>query len=203
VKTNRNSTQGRAGASEGFSILELVISMSVMLVLAAVAAPNVNRTLHIYQLNSQALQVANQLKSTRFQAISRNLTTNCDVQVTATGYSLWTDMVGDGVYRNTDTTTLTSPGITLVTAANVATSGSLPGAIGVTGVNTLSGATTTVTIPFDARGAVTGGALNAVNVFYVADINRPQDGYRAIVLLPSGSIQVWQGAQNSAWNRSN
>jgi prepilin-type N-terminal cleavage/methylation domain-containing protein len=203
VKNNRNSIRGCAGASAGFSILELVISMSVMLVLAAIAAPNVNQTLHIYTLNSSAMKVANQLKSARFQAISRNLSTNCVVEVTTDGYRIWTDTNGNGTYDATETTTLVSPGVTLVTAGAVATSGNLAGAIGVTGVNTLSGSSSNVTIPFDSRGAVTGGALNAVNVFYVEDINRPQDGYRAVVLLPSGSIQVWQGAQNSAWTRSN
>jgi Tfp pilus assembly protein FimT len=203
VKKKRNSERMHGGASGGFSILELVISMTVMLTLGAIAVPNVTRTMKIYQLGSQANLVANQLKATRSEAIRRNNTVNCVIDITGGIYRIWSDPDRDGVYDVGDQTLLLSSEPTLVAAGAVATAGDLPALVRVTGMNTLSGSGGTVTFGFDARGAVTGGALNAVNVLYVENPGRPADGYRAVVLLPSGSIQTWSGAPGGVWSRVN
>jgi len=49
---------------------------------------------------------------------------------------------------------------------------------------------------FDQRGAVTPAS---VYVTYVTNSAMPSLGYRAVVLLPSGSIQIWSGDTSGNW----
>src|SRR6266516_1996646 len=53
---------------------------------------------------------------------------------------------------------------------------------------------------FDARGAVSN--LQGY-VMYIGGINDPDTSYRAIVLLPSGSTQVWSAPAGGPWHQVN
>ena len=56
-------------------------------------------------------------------------------------------------------------------------------------------------VRFDQRGAVV-ASPPAVYVFYVGNTS-PDGGYRAVIVLPSGSVQVWTyaGGSGSAWQQ--
>jgi len=54
-------------------------------------------------------------------------------------------------------------------------------------------------ITFDTRGAVSG---LAAYVFYVGSDIDPEFGYRAVVLLPSGSTQIWTAPNGGAWQQA-
>jgi len=54
-------------------------------------------------------------------------------------------------------------------------------------------------VAFDHRGALTPAA---VNVLYIGNVAFPDLGYRAVVLLPSGSVQIWTSASGN-WQQTN
>src|SRR5271168_2510382 len=79
-------------ASYGFSIVEMVVSVAVLLVLAAVALPTLTRAFASYQLNDAASRLAGILKFTRYEAIRLNKLVDCEIQQTATGWLAYADI---------------------------------------------------------------------------------------------------------------
>src|SRR5207249_6189677 len=86
----------RRSATAGFSMVELVVSICLMLILTAIAVPSLMRSLRAYQLNSAAASVSDMLKFTRFEAVRRN--TQINLQFTQNGptWLVWTDSFGAG-----------------------------------------------------------------------------------------------------------
>jgi hypothetical protein len=84
---------------------------------------------------------------------------------------------------------------------NLVATGSVPGvttlatAIG-TNVTLVAVSPTAGSYTFDARGAVTPAS---VYVTYVTNSAEPTLGYRAVVVLPSGSMQIWTGDTSGNW----
>ena len=184
---------------KGFTLLELVVTMAVALVITAVAIPTVTTNLRIYQLNSTASMVADQFRGCRFEAIRRNVATSCYITPSGNGYQLWTDKMGTGVYDPQDHTTVLSGAQTLLAAGAIPSAGNLASVVGVTGTTTVSGSGSQVSLAFDARGAVTG--VPSVTVLYIGYTGNPAWGYRAVVVMPSGSVQVWSAASSGAWQQ--
>ena len=58
-------------------------------------------------------------------------------------------------------------------------------------------------VTFDARGAVISGDVNVfyVNVFYLGSTIAPEAGYRAVLLMPAGSIQIWTADPSGYWQQ--
>jgi Tfp pilus assembly protein FimT len=186
----------------GLSTLELVVSVGIILTISAIAIPSITKALRIYQLNDAATQLAGILKLTRFEAIRRNTPINCvNTQAGAnTPANVWSDSNGDGIEQPTEKQILLTVNATLVPEAAVPNAAGLAGAIGVattTAVNPASGS-----VQFDQRGAVSPAA---VYVIYVGNISASNSGFRAVVVLPSGSVQVWTyaGGASNVWQQSN
>jgi hypothetical protein len=61
----------------------------------------------------------------------------------------------------------------------------------------------TGSVGFDARGAIRiGGTISAnVYVFYFGNASDPEFGYRAVLLLPAGSTQIWTAPQGGPWQQ--
>ncbi len=62
----------RRGRIGGFSMVELAVSMTVLLILTAIAIPSLMRSFRTYQLNDAAGRFSDMLKFTRFEAVRRN-----------------------------------------------------------------------------------------------------------------------------------
>lgn len=197
LKNTKPNDSRKPPAAKGFSILELVVVMAVLTVICGIGVPTIASNLRVYQLNSAAAKVADQLKASRFAAIRRNTATACYVNPASNGYQIWTDTNGTGVYANNEQGTLISGSVTLEDSTGVANAGGLASALGVTGMTTLSGNSGEIYLTFDPRGAVSGNT--GVNVFYVGYPGNPANGYRAVVLLPSGSVQVWMPNGSGGW----
>jgi Tfp pilus assembly protein FimT len=169
------------------SILELVIAVFLILIISAIALPSLNKTVKTYQLNDAANQVAGILKFTRYEAIRRNSLVSCLNRQAAANSpaNIWTDTIADTVEQPTEKQ------IVLKSAANLQPAGAVPNAAALatavgagvlTAVDPVSG-----NLAFDQRGAV---IPPAVYVFYVGNTS-PDGGFRAVIVLPSGSVQVW------------
>lgn len=191
----RSWTPRSTGA--GFSMIELVVSICVMLILTALAVPSLMRSLRTYQLNSAAASVSDIMKYTRFEAVRQNKKMSFLLAPSGTGWIVWTGPPGDPAPTPREKQLPVAGFASLVTAGfpagpNIAGSGAL---------TTLSAsACNPACFAFDSRGAVS--PLRGY-VMYIGGINDPDTSYRAVVLLPSGSTQVWSAPAGGAWHQVN
>jgi prepilin-type N-terminal cleavage/methylation domain-containing protein len=178
----------------GYSIVELLISLAIISILSALAAPRLIGTYRSYQMDDAASQVAAQLKFTRYEAIRRNNATNCLNSPQAAQGGLLTMYTQDpkapnaNVQPNEKQIVFAANALaTLVTAGTVPNSGSLAGIVNAGALTTVAPANGSIT--FDGRGAKTAPA--GASVYWVGNAVY---GWRAVTVLPSGSVQVWSSA---------
>jgi len=193
----------KARRDSGFSLTELVVAMAVAMILMAVALPYFLRAYRFYQLNNAATQMADILRLTRYEAIRLNRTVDCVIQPdsgdpTMTRASL-TDANGIALTGSSSRVTLLGSSGNLIDAGSVTVAGSLPAAAGIGGAAPTAISPTGGTVQFDAR-----GALNPANitVFYLNSPGSPESGFRAVLLMPAGSIQIWTGVSKGNWQQT-
>jgi prepilin-type N-terminal cleavage/methylation domain-containing protein len=193
----------KARRDSGFSLTELVVAMAVAMILMAVAMPYFLRAYHFYQLSNAATQMADILRLTRYEAIRLNRSVDCVIQPdsgnpTMTRASM-TDVNGNALTGVSARVTLLGSGGNLIDAGSVPGAGSLPAAAAL-------GATTPTAVPpaggtlqFDPRGALIPANIT---VFYLNSPGSPDSGFRAVLLMPAGSIQIWSGDSAGNWQQT-
>jgi type IV fimbrial biogenesis protein FimT len=189
-------------AASGFSLLELVMVVAIMMILSAFAVPRIMDTMRTYQLTSAAAQVADAVKYARYEAVRKNIGVNSCTNASGGTWVVWTDR--DCAAASTaDRKFALTGNVTFLSSANVPTAGALTGAVQVGALTTLSASGSLQTIAFDPRGAVnfaaSSGGAPTVYVFYVGTTTLPAQSYRAVVIMPSGATQVWTGSPGGAW----
>jgi type IV fimbrial biogenesis protein FimT len=211
IRPNEEVTLGRSATfsdtrrnrSSGFSMVELAISMTVLLILTAIAIPSLMRSIRTYQLNSAAARVSDMLKFTRFEAVRRNKQINFLTQASADGWIVGTDSDNNGTVDATEKQQLIAGYAALLPSGVAPSPTAISTALGGASLTTKSGSNSSVT--FDARGAIRvsiGGTVSTnVFIFYVGSATDPQFGYRAVVLLPTGSTQVWTAPAGGTWQQ--
>jgi len=189
-----------------FSLTELVVALAIALILAGIGLPSFLRAYHTYQLTNAAQQVADILRLTRYEAIRLNTQVNCLIQTSTS------DPTMTNVWADSNKNNAIDPGekmVLLQSSGNLVSAGAVPGAsalaaaanLGVTPVNPSA---TNGTISFDARGAVipTGmPSAGVISVLYLANTTSSDPGYRAVILLPAGSIQIWTSDGSGNWQQ--
>lgn len=185
----------------GFSLTELVVALLVAMILMAVGLPAFLRAYHSYQLSSAANQVADVLRLTRYEAIRLNTPVQCLIKPSPrfSGMTeIWADSNANGLLDPTEKMALLGSGGNLVDSGTVPATGALiANAVGSIAATAPSPAGTAVS--FDARGAVV--PPTNVNVFYLASSVAPDAGYRAVLLMPAGSIQIWTADGGGNWQQ--
>jgi prepilin-type N-terminal cleavage/methylation domain-containing protein len=190
----RFSARGLA-LSRGFSLTELVVTVAVMLVLAAIAIPTLTRAFAVYQLNDNASRLSGILKYTRYEAIRLNKQVPARVLAVGSNWSVFADTNGNGVADPSEAIDMIVLPLTLVPAAGMPDTTPISSSLGnpVLVLNSISAMNATVM--FDARGAALGPNNNStVYVLYLGNTADTDIGYRAVVLMPSGMVQVWSSA---------
>jgi len=190
----------RESRMRGFSILELMVVVTVIMVISAVALPSFIQAYRTYQLDDAATQIASVLKFTRYEGIRLNVTAAAPLAartlVTAAGTNVYTDSNNSGTLQVTENQILFSGNVTLV--AGGTPPGGLAAAVGVAALTNIP--VTGGVIAFDQRGAVVPAA---VNVLYVGNTSLPNLGNRAVIVLPSGSVQIWSTDAAGNWRQLN
>lgn len=190
-------------------MVELAVSLVIVLILSAIAIPTLMNSLRAYQLNDAATRVSDLLKLTRFEAVRRNKPISFLLRQNAGAWIVGTDSNGNGVIdvNPAERQEVITGFATLLPAAGLPGPGPITAALGVGGLNTLSGNPGSVT--FDARGAVRVGGLitTTVYIIYIGSTTDgvtpdPQYGFRAVVVLPAGGTQVWTAPPGGAWQRT-
>jgi prepilin-type N-terminal cleavage/methylation domain-containing protein len=186
----------------GFSLVELVLSLAVLLVITTLAIPVVVRSLQSYQLNSTASQLAGMLKFAKFDAIRQNTTVSCQIKWNSSGsnWVVWVDSNGNGIADGAEPQMIVGGSFTLLPAGSVPNPAPITATLG-PGFSTyswvvLSGSNTSVT--YDQRGVINAQAVYAL---YIGNANDPNSGYRAIITMPSGAVQVWTSSSAGNWQR--
>lgn len=192
----------KARRVSGFSLTELVVAMAVAMILMVAAMPYFLRAYRSYQLSNAATQMADIVRLTRYEAIRLNRVTNCVIRPDSGNpgmtYASMTDVNGNPLTGLGARAILLGSGGNLVDSGSVPGASSLPSAAALGATNPTAISPTGGTVQFDARGAVTSGN---VLVFYLNAPGSPQSGYRAVLLMPAGSIQIWSGDSNGNWQQ--
>ena len=199
MKLSPNLVPSRRSPQTGFSLVELVLSLAVLLVITSFAIPVVVRSLQSYQLNSSAAQLAGMLKFTKFEAIRQNTPVSCQVQQQGSAWLIWADSNGDAVANGAEPQMIIGGSFTLLPEASVPDPSPIKTALGGgSGLpwNVVSGGDGSVT--YDQRGVIDN---LTVYVLYIGSSANPDFGYRAIVTLPSGAVQVWAASISGNWWR--
>lgn len=195
----KNGLKGRnqRASERGVGLVELMVVVAIVLITTVIALPNFLRILRASQLSSGAQQMADILKQTRFQAIRRNKSITCRIDQPPGATRAYVDSDNSTTWNQGELETIYSGNVNLVAAGGVPGTTSLASGVG-SGITLTAVSPTAGTYTFDARGAVSPAA---VYVMYVANTAMPSVGYRAVVLLPSGSIQIWTADQSGTWRQ--
>jgi prepilin-type N-terminal cleavage/methylation domain-containing protein len=87
-------------AARGFSLIEMVLVLGVILIASAVALPVVRSSMASYQLHASVSAVSSVIQSTRYQAISQSFPFQVVFDKNAGTYQLKSDQAGVGVFVN-------------------------------------------------------------------------------------------------------
>ena len=196
--------RGKPARSHGFSMIELLAVMAVILVVSAISTPSFMRAYQYYQVSNAATSMANVIKYTRYEAIRLNTPINCVIGPAPVGTMAWTDSDRDGVPLNDGVPENVERQVTFSTTVTLLAPGNLPlgafaGLVLAANVGPLIPlGNTAAVVQFDQRGAVNPPPAGAL-VSYVGNTVVAGAGYRAIILLPSGSMQLWKADANGTW----
>jgi len=197
---SRKYSGRRRSRSSGFSMVELAVSMTVLLILTAIAIPSLMYSFRTYQLNDAATRVSDALKFTRYEAVRRN-TQVCFLMQGGSPWTIGTDSNCSGTFSANERQQV------IAGFAGILPSGVAPGPsaisakLGGAGLTPVS--SNPSSIKFDARGAIrVGGSVSStIFVFYIGSTTDPEFGYRAVVLVPSGNIQIWTAPAGGPWQQ--
>jgi type II secretory pathway pseudopilin PulG len=183
-------------------VVELVVSVAVLLILAAISVPSLSRAFARYQMNDAASRLAGTIKLARFEAIRQNKLVDCQIQQTASGWAVYADVNRNQQPDPGETEDVLSGQITLVPAASVPDPSPIAAPLGGSGypLTPISGANAFVT--FDQRGAVRSGNNSTVYVLYLANPGNADAGFRAVVLQPSGMVNIWMAPVGGPWTQA-
>jgi Tfp pilus assembly protein FimT len=183
----------------GFSLLEVLMVLLIAMVLLAIGLPAFLRMYHTIQLSDAANRVGDILRLTRYEAIRQNRSVECIIQPWVPNRAMtviWVDSIPNSTQDPTEQMIL------LGDAGNLVDTGSVPNTPGLIAQAVGTVATTTPSpaggvVWFDARGAVK--PPTNVNVFYLKSAAAPEVGFRAVLLMPTGSLQIWSADMSGNW----
>ena len=182
----------------GFSLLELVIVMGVIVAMTAAVIPNINTSIQNYRLYASAQEIASQVQSARLRAVRGNAM--CTFLMSATDGEFAVDMNGDGsissgadvvltLNNNVIFSNLSTPPI-----ANAATlsSGSKTG-IGFTPRGTLTAVASSGLPDFNPANLAASG--------YAIYLSNTQNHFAAVTVSPLGRVRTWTStsANGATW----
>ena len=186
----------RAQRTRGFTITETIVAFGIILVVAAIAAPQVTRAVRTYRLNGATTDVANMIQRARYEAIRRNVITRTRAIQTGGGqWQIWVDNNNDGRVDAAEPFIFLPADMAFLGVGQVPGVESMgyPGRVQPPANNAIA---------FDSRGTVDFGVGGrpAVIVVFMGVPNDPGYGFRAVAVTPAGKTRVWRAdGINSRW----
>jgi prepilin-type N-terminal cleavage/methylation domain-containing protein len=179
----------------GFSMVELVIALAIMLLLSAIAVPSIVRSIAIYRLNVAATSLQNIVEVARFNAIRRNTQVNLR-RTTQAGLELfYVDLQGTSNYVVSDPSYILPADMQVAPAGAPASASTLLPNTQALGANGCIG--------FDSRGTInyaTCGAGAPVVWFISISLTVPNSSFRAVTVTPMGQAKAWTASGGQTWD---
>lgn len=191
---------------DGFGLVELLIVVAIAFIMAAVAVPSFLQSYRTYELNDAASQVEMMLKYTRLEAVRLNTPISCwSRQVPGGNYQIWADSnkINNGVPQATEKQIMLNPNGNMVAAGTVPNTAVIAAATGAAQLTVIAPANA-VMFQFDQRGALN-PLVNPAPPYavFLSNTLAPTAGYRAVIVLASGSTQIWSASANGGWHQTN
>ena len=92
--------EDRDHSSRGFSLLELCIVLSIVIVTTAIAVPTVKSTMNAYVVNSAVTSLTGAVQTTRYRAISTGYPFSLVINKAASTYQVQSDPTITGTFAN-------------------------------------------------------------------------------------------------------
>lgn len=184
----------KTNKASGFSLIELLVVMGVILVIGAIAIPNVLQSLRTYRLSSTATEVANLIQATRYEAIRANTNVSIRGQAVGNTFVIWIDRDGNLLQGATEPMAMLPSEIQFLPQASVPSIASM-------GPSYQNMQPAAGLITFNSRGTVSFGAgAPFVYGMFLGYPNAPTYGFRAVTLTPVGKTKVWAAGAGGRWN---
>jgi prepilin-type N-terminal cleavage/methylation domain-containing protein len=177
----------------GYSLVEMVMTLAIGLILAAITLPTLIGAIQGYRLSSAAQQAAGLIDLARYTAIRRNTFISLKKTTQNGNTVLFVDLKGSGNIDPADPMTL------LPTDMQIANGQSLTPAPTSMGIGSTQDFVDTIT--FDYRGTVNFGGGGPTSSYFLAlgFTNQVQYGYRAVTTSPMGQTKLWKSVAGSSW----
>lgn len=197
--------RGSRQASWGFSLVELVVSLAILMILSAIAVPTLMRSYRAYILGDAASRFSGIVKLARFEAIRRNTRISLRVQRTGADCNVsdciaWSDTNNNSIVDPAEAQMLLPHMVNILPAGSVPDPAPIINAIG-PAISTFTVQSANSVVTYGGRGGIDfGGGAPTVFVYYLGNTAIPDFGARAVVLLPSGAVQLWSSS-SGRWQR--
>jgi type IV fimbrial biogenesis protein FimT len=188
----KNMPTNRLSPQRGFSMIELVVVVGMIMVLSAISVPNIVNSMSVYKLNVASTSIQNLIEVARFNAVRRNSTISLRQTVIGGQAAFYVDLAGGG-YVNTD------PVYIVPTTVQIAPAGA-PAAstTGLANTAALAGGC----ISFNSRGVVnyTTCGAGVQSVWFISlGLTNNTGGFRAITVTPMGQAKSWTAPTGGNW----
>lgn len=88
--------KAKFGEGTGFTVIELVVSMSLMVVLLAISLPMLFDLMPEHEIDRAATRIKAELKSARMRAMSSGVPARINFNTDSQTYTIWSDLDEDG-----------------------------------------------------------------------------------------------------------
>lgn len=210
----RRQTRRYVGADGGFSLMELLVVITILLVISAVAIPNLMRAVANMRLRSAANSVSGLLQEGRIRAVRDNTYYEVIADSNSSDSNVvCLDLNKNGTCTAASTTDYLDPQARLG-GTNVLTKSSPPSSITACAACDIPSYPTeqnvNLGVYFNSRGlpcklsgsrcVTTDSSGHAISYIYYVTDQRPLYGWTAITVSPAGRIRVWM-YNGSTWEQ--
>ncbi len=190
---------------QGFSLLEVVAAVGIIMLTLGFILPSVNRGIQEYRLISSAEEVASQIQSARYRALRNNAMCTFLAMPGTGQFGIDGDADHDIESGTTDVVASLSSGVSFANLTSPP-AGTLPNVI-VLSTGSLTG------IAFTPRGTLTTvnssgvpeytstGTTGFAQAGFVVYLSNPNGSeFAAVTVSPVGRVRTWTSSDGTAWH---
>lgn len=203
MQQNSRSRDLRGKSSNsGFSVLELMIVVTIALILAGFGMPKVITMMHTYRLRGTGTNLAGLIQTVRWRAVQDSK--YYSMRFTSSGTpEAYADLKSNSTLSAGDPQTVINSEVTMQAVGSAPSTSSLKSLILPTGstVTPLDGYTTANPVTFGQRGlpcvttATNGGSVcnsaGGTQAYWIFFQDQVTQKWGAVTVTPAGRIQVW------------